>query len=430
MIFNNGMTYTNIYRIDANNIIKAYKSDEEAFKLVEQSALQDELSSSFSSKSRVVFPLINFVTDTLSKTYTEKVTRELDEKNKNNKELQKLLIEVNEAYNKISTTLDKYTFLTGTTALKPHYNADLNKFKFIVFTSNMIEYTPHYNDKTEADEILISYYFNNILQQELWSNNYYSILVDDKEIENNINMYNEIPFVFFKNNNDNLEFYDKPKKNLLEMQNMLSKKLINTDATFKKQGNSLLIAKGISDIKEIKIGPNSLNSLPSDASLEYVNPNVDLNNMLNFLNEEFKLLSKLNGIPDSLFSVNANNSGVSIIASQKVIAEYVKNRQKIFRKKEEEAIEMGIKVLAFHKNISIPEDFEISVSYKRIIEPLNSDEIKQWEFYIGNNIYTPVDLLMQIEDISREEAETKIKNNKDLNNLVKNANNPNNLFLN
>ena len=411
----------NKYRYDAEKILKAYKDDNFAYSLVKSSALEMEMDSSFSSKSDVVFPAVNFITDTLSKMYIEKVVRRNNEKYSDNEELVGLTKIVSDAFDNISNTLDKYTFMTGLVGLKPFYNAEIDSFKYLMYPSHMIEYTPLYNDYSEAQEIQINYDTEGVSQKEVWSNNYFYFSTDDKEFKdgNSENIYGEIPFVFFKNNKDNIDFFEKPKKNLLKSQNMLSKMLVNIDATFKKQGSALLIAKGIGDIKDIKVGPNSINSLPEDGDLKYITPDLNMVDMVEFLKEQFSLISKLEGVPDSLFNVNNTSSGVSIVASQKVVQEYIKTRQRIFLNSEKEAIEMGVRILAYHKGIEVPEDFEVQINYKRQIESLTKDEIDQWNFYIENNIYTSVDIIMQLEDLSRVDAIAKIKENYDLNNQYK-----------
>lgn len=407
----------NKYIKNAERVLNSYEDEDYAYKQVRVEANKDEDITVFDKKARIVFPFLNFVTDNLSKMYSETVIRTLDENNKNNNKLQSLLKEVNDSFNLVSKTVDKYTFLTGNTAVKSFFNADLDKFKFIVFPSNMIDYTPYYNDPSEAQEISVKYLNNNTVNEETWSKEEVVFNVNNTQENKTENIYDEIPFTIFRNEEKQFDFFDSPKTNLLNAQNLLSIKLINTDRTFKYQSASILTFKseGATDISELNVGPSSVNVIGENDSIDFVNSKVDLNNLLTYIKDEFRMISKLRGIPDSLFEISSNASGVSIVASQKVMLEYIKERQNQFTNYEKELFEKSIRILAKHRNITIPEDFEINIIYKNQIEPLNEDEIKLWDFYFDNNIYTNIDLLMQLESITKEEAETKIKTNKEYN---------------
>lgn len=400
----------------SENIYKRYKDEEEAYLLARREALKDEDAKVFDKKIKYVFKFVNFVTDNVSKLYDNQVTREIDEKNKDNKNLLELLKIVDKSFKNIDKEVDWTTFLTGTTLVKPFYNSEIDKFKFIVFPSHMCDYTSFPTDPTERKEIKVEYFNNRVKQTEIWDYNTVKIYVDGSLSKTYENNYNFLPFSKFINKETSFDYFDEPKSGLLNSQNLLTIKQINTDRTFKYQSASLLTLKSDTrEFDELKIGPSSANHIGREDSIEFIKPDADLLDLLEFIKREFSLISKMYNIPDSIFDINTNASGVSIIRSKARINDYLKERKEKFINYEKELFIKAIKMLAIDKNITIPEDFDINIKYKEEKEPLTDDKIKELEFLLNNNLITRIDLLIEKNNITREEREEIYKKNKEIN---------------
>ena len=307
----------------------------------------------------------------------ENVKSDLDTVNSNNVALQTLLNEVNTRYKKVDKNIDLSTFLTGTTLVKPYFNSNLNKFKFLVFPSHLCDFTSYAEDATEAKEIKVDYLNNNVKINEIWDNKNVELYVDGSSKSKNINEYGFIPFVKFVNNEKSFDFFDVPKTGLLKTQNQLSIKLINTDKTFKYQSRSMLVLKSDTNtISDLKIGPSARNAIQKEDELQFIKPDANLISLIDFIKEEFSILSKMYNIPDSIFSLNSNASAVSILASKSEIDEYLTSREQTFINFEKELFVKSIKILAKHKNITIPENFDINITYKKRKKALTQEAIK------------------------------------------------------
>lgn len=406
----------NKYKTRREQILNAYKDKVYAYNLVRREALKEEDPETFDKKSKNIVPSLSFITNNLCKIYDQPVIREIDEVNKNHKNLGILFDIVNKAFKKEDKNIDITTFLTSTTLVKPYYDRDLDKFKFIVYGSNYCDMTSFPTDPVEPKEIKVSYPNNDVTQTEIWDYNQVKLYTDYSNHTTERNPYGFLPFVKFANEEDSFSYFTPPKDGLLDMQNSLSIKLINTDKTFKYQSRSLLVlSSDTKELEELNIGPSLANQIGMEDKLEFIKPDAELNTLIDFIKQEFSLLSKMYNIPDSIFDLNSNRSGVSIVRSKAEINEYLKERKEKFRDYEKELFIKSIKMLAIDKNIDIPEDFDINITYKERKEALTDLEIKEWEFLLNNNVKTAIDLLMSREDLTREEAEAKYEENKKIN---------------
>lgn len=408
----------NKYVKDAKEIYEAYKDFEKAYQLVKIEALKEETAEVFRKKIKNVFPFVNFVRDNMCKIYDENVIRTLDSVNKDNKNLNYLLNKVDEAFKKVDKEIDIATFLTGTTLVKPFYNNETNNFKFLFFPSFACDYTSYATDFSEAKEIRINYINNLVSNSEIWDLKKRNFYVDGSKYIEEDNNYNFIPFVKFTNNNTVLEFFDSPKTGLLKTQNQLTLKMLNVDRTFKYQSRSMLVFKSqLNDLTSLKIGPRAVNQINRDDSLEFITPNADLINLINFIKEEFSVLSKMYNIPDSIFSFNSSASGVSITASKSQINDYLKSRENMFLNFEKELFVKSIKVLAYHLNLEIPEIFDVNINYKKRKQILTAEDIAELTFLLTNNVINLAELIAERNNISIEEAKKVLEENKKINKL-------------
>lgn len=426
LIFNNSkkINSNNKYVKDAKEIYEAYKDFNKAFQLVKIEALKEESESVFNKKIKNVFPFLNFVRDNMCKIYDENVIRTIDDNNKNNKNLIYLLNKVDEAFKKVDKEIDIATFLTGTTLVKPFFNSETNSFKFLYFPSFACDYTSFATDCSERKEIRINYSNNNVENSEIWDYKKCNFYVDSSKVIEEDNVYNFLPFIKFTNNNNNLDFFDSPKTGLLKTQNMLTLKLLNTDRTFKYQSRSMLVFKSqLNDLKDLKIGPRAVNQISSEDSLEFIKPEADLINLINFIKEEFSILSKMYNIPDSIFSFNSSASGVSITASKSQINDYLKSRENMFINFEKELFVKSIKVLAYHLNLEIPSEFDININYKKRKQILSREDIAELTFLLANNVINLAELIAERNNITIEEAKKVLEENKKINNITDVSNN-------
>lgn len=427
------MTHFNKYKDSSSLLIKAYEDDQYYKSYFISNVLAKHISDkkTLESIQIVTLPYIRFITNAISTLYNKKVIRTINYSK--NKQINELFNIVNEAYNDVSIELDKYTFLSGTTALKANYDTKNDEFNFVLFPSNFLNYKPNAEDYEKLEELELEYTYDNVRINEEWSNTNVEKTIDGSKYKQLENYYGFIPFSFFRNKKVPNSFFCSPSSNLLDIQDYLTLQQCQIGNTFKFQAMSMLVLKGGMDLKQLNFGANAVNKIDNDDSLEFISPETDLTSLVNLINEQIKIFSRIQGIPDSLISASATSSGISLIISNKALDEYIETRSKQFIKSEKEAILNGIKVLGFHYNIDIPEDLEVSISHLSVsnLTKLSKEEIDLYNYYLSKNIISILDLAKLVTNtVYDDDAKELILNNKKINdeflNIIKQVNDNNN----
>lgn len=412
------MNTQNKYKSQAADVIRSYEDDLYYKNRFISSVLAKHIES---EKTRdkiqiVCLPIIRLITDSISCLYNKKVIRTL---NNDDESIKELFGEVEKSFDKKSVLVDKYTKLSGMLALKNHYDSELDKLEFVIYDSSMIHsYAPNALDYSKYEELIIDYYFDNVKQEEIWDRTTFSRKVDGSRLETLANDYNFIPITLFKDKDLANSFYVAPATNLLDFQDFITNQLVQIGQNFKFQSMSMLVVKGGGELQSMNFGASAVNQVGSEDSIDFINPTTDLSLLVETLNSELQLFSRANGIPDSLLTASSTSSGVAITISQKILDEYVEQRAKQFIDFEKETLIKGLKVLGYHRNVEIPEDIDVNIKYLSIFKQnkLTSEDIAMNEFYLKNDIYTKVDIMLQVNpNMSREEAESKIKENSKFN---------------
>jgi len=416
----------NNYKSLSEKIIKIYNDDEyykNYFKtnvlgkhIVNKDGDADE--KEIESIQVITLPFLKFVTNSISQLYSKPVLRSI---NSDNQDLLDILKEVTTSYDEIAEEVDKYTFAGGMTALKPHYDDEDRTFEYVLYTANMIDYTPRADDYSKLKELYLTFFYDNVRQEEVWSKEEYNYLNDGSNVVSEENIYGFIPFEIFRNKKIPNSFYCPPSSNLLDIQDYISNQNTQLGNNFKFQSMDMIVVKGGADLKEMNFGAKAVNKVDTEDDIKFVSPNTDLEKLVNVINEQIFIFARMNGIPDSLISAATTTSGVSLIISQKALDDYLKNRATKFRKTEENLLLKGIKVLAYHRGINVPEDLKVSLNYTAAnqMSKITEDEIKMWEFYLEKNILTRVDLMITMfPNMTRKEAEEKILENLELDEII------------
>lgn len=419
------MNSDNPYKIKSEEIISSYEDDiyyENRFKnviLAKHIKSQDTLN----EIQLAILPIIRFVVNSMSTLYNKKVIRTL---NTENKKINDLFSKVSLAFDNESIQIDRYTKLSGMLALKSHFNNEESKLEYVIYNNNMIEYTPLPDDYNKMKELSLEFKYDNVKQEEIWDDLSYTKMVDGSQLSNEENPYGFIPFSIFRDKKLSNSFYCPPATNLLMIQDYISNQLTQIGNNFKYQSMDMIVVKGGGDLKSMNIGASAVNKVDVEDSIEFVSPGTDLNSLVDVVDSQLKLFSRINGIPDSLLSASSTSSGVAITISQKVLDDYVEERAKLFISTEKEALLKGLKVLGYHNNITIPDNLEISINYTSVNKAIKmtKEDLDIFNSYIEKGIYTNVDLMMATyPNMSRIDAEEKLKENKEYtNNFNKNLN--------
>jgi len=411
----------NKYKTLAEHIIKTYEDDEyyknSIFKnevlgkhIVDKFGNIDD--KAISQIQIMVLPFVRFITTAISQLYSKPVLRTI---NTDNNKILELFEEVCSAYDNISEDIDKYTFAGGMSAVKAHFDDIDKELEFVIYTANMLDYTPRADDYTKMEELYLSFYNDEVQQEEVWSKEEYNYNVNGSNSKSEKNIYGFIPFEIFRNKIIPNSWFCPPSSNLLDIQNYISNQNTQLGNNFKYQSMDMIVVKGGGKLENMNFGAKAVNKVETEDDIKFISPSTDLKKLVSVVEDQIKIFSRMNGIPDSLISAASTSSGISLIISQKALDDYLKNRSIKFRKTEEKILLKGLKVLGYHKGITIPEELKISLNYTSAnqMTKLTEDEQKMWDFYIEKNILTEVDLMMTMfPNLTEEEAIQKIEENK------------------
>ena len=186
----------------AKKIIEIFSDETKALTHVETLKPETEKQETWDSKQKVSSPFIEFVTSQLCTLYNNPIKRTLNEKYQQNEQLNDLLKEVVRAYEDVQSDIDTYTFVGGMAALKPFYDLE-DGFDYILFTSEMLDYTPKPLRADKASEIALSYSMDaadnkSVSQEEVWSVDDFQHYVDDTEQQTEGNPYGFIPISVYR----------------------------------------------------------------------------------------------------------------------------------------------------------------------------------------------------------------------------------------
>lgn len=408
----------NKYKKTSEELIKIYEDNEYYKQYFYDNILSKQIKDEGSRSQLLVVPFtfINFIVNSICTLYSKNVLR--THNYMENEKINDIFNIVNNKLNNITNNIDRYTFLTGTTAVKSYYDIEENEFDYHLYTSNFLDYEGHQFNQKKIKEIYINYNENDMDIFESYSKDYFERIVDDISVEKIQNPYGFIPFTFFNNKDTLNSVFSAPNTVLLDIQNTITNKILQLNNTFKFQSMSMLVLKGGPDLKQLNVGANAVNKISNDDDLKYINPEADLINLINTINEEIKVFLRVNNIPDSLLSASATSSGLALIISQSALDEITQNRSKSFMEKEKELLEKGIRVLAHHLQVVIPDDFEVNINHLSVsnFNKLSQDDLVLYKFYLEKNIISIIDLVKIINNgVHDEDIEELILKNKELN---------------
>lgn len=379
---------------------------------------KDESQDFFDAKIKSPFMLVSFLQKSLCKLYSHPVKRTL---NVENDQLSDLLKEVESAFNGLS--LDELTLITGTTALKCHYDADDDRLYMLHFDSSMLDATPNPTNPLKIDELEISYQHSGVSQTEVWSKDSVTTSIDGSRAKSEDNPYGFLPFTLFHNSRTNIDrenpIFNPPLWLLYNAQLELSAYKMWRQTLTKYQSAALLKIIG-EYADDIDVGVSGIINITSEkGDADYISPNAPISDISEAVEACFTEIGLTFQLPSQAFTIKSYlSSGVAIEANRKSMHEFIQQRAKQFLPYERELFTKALKILAHHRGIPVPDDLQVNIEHKLPRSPIDSQQIQQWQFELLNHIITPADILMdRDQNLTRKDAEKIIKANKAANSL-------------
>jgi len=364
----------------------------------------EESDEHFEKRPKVWLNLTFAVTKAVCKLYSGKVKREVSIDW--GKELLKPLT-------RIMQNVDRFTFLTGTVAVRPIYQEN-GSIRYAIYTPNMIDVIPSENDPTLPEIVVLHWGVVRGAKVEriahVWTAKEFIKLKNDKVVERQENPYGRIPLVFFRNSEPLWDFWEVevPGAQIIKANEILNKLWTELIWTTIFQSHGQLIVKGAPPDFRPTFGPDTYIVMPENGDASFIKPDADINKMLDVINALLDSALMSLRIPEGAVRLKATTtkSGVALVAEQQSLIEWQKERAEFFRPLEKELIELALHVYATHTRKSVPQNLEIIVDYPEPKEPLDREELLEWQFKFNNRVATPIDyILAKNPDLTREEAE-------------------------
>lgn len=365
------------------------------------------------------------VVDALSYTYSTPPVREI----KSSSEIAATINEFinSEAYNNTLQYIDTLTRLLGVVHVRPIILDD-NSIYLDVWLPQNVTVELGGIDPTKPSKLITDSYANDVggrivHSREAFTRDYIESLAKEKmgifnrtpRVENPLQ---EIPFVRFANSYDkNTYWVDGIGRDLVNANRQINILLTDLNWLIKNQVHSQMVIIGPLDKGDIQFGPNRVINITSEnGDAKFISPDAKITELVETIKMEVGIIYNTFGLEAlNPLSVQSNQSGVAIVMSKASVREDRQKRAKLFTAYEKELIRLIAKSYRVYKQYTINEDeLDTSIQFDRI-QSIPSDVEKQYEQHqLQYGIISPVDVIMRLRGVDREEALRIYKENLDI----------------
>jgi len=272
----------------------------------------------------------------------------------------------------------------------------------------------YYDDKN-------CFYYNT--KGQTWT--YYTDYNGERKDNDGVNIYGVSPYVELRKGVPVYQYETIGAQDLISANQSINQNLNNLNMALHYQAFGVIWDNSGLDKeagKEIVIGPNRQVHVGNDVTLNNLDLNPKLIEMIDTVKFEVQAISNIYNLTVNWHQEATPVSGFSLIVQN---MDYIEQRQKDVdeAKMQENAIFRTIKSQQdYHKadlgegEPTIP-DAKLRVDFQELDLPINNlEEITVKNFKLENNIITPIDLILADNpDMTRAEAELKYEENKKIN---------------
>lgn len=380
--------------------------------LYEEHKLLYKDTAKWKERPKACYNLTRAITDSLCTLYQDPVRRKFE-----NEAYDKVWGEV-KSFEKTMQTVDRYTFLAGTVAVRPVWTDD-GKMSFALYASNHIEVTCDPEDPKKIISALLTWNTSEGgTYSHLWTIEEFVEAKDDSVVSRSNNPYGVIPLVFFNNDDNPWEFFDVPATDLILSNLTLNKLMTDLNYTVTFQTHGQLVLKGAPLDYVPALGPSTYLTISDQqgADAKYINPSADISQAIEAINLNLEMFFASRRIPESIVRAKESSakSGISIIAEQASLADWRKRRIVTMRDSEAALIDLTLKTIAYHKTGAAfgGDPIGVVLDYQDLQIPMSAEQQSEWTWRFQNKLATPIDWLMaQNPDLTEKTALELYKKN-------------------
>lgn len=404
--------------LEAQRVLRYYRSIAEQKKDLEKAfAGQFEHADTWNKIPKICYNLVRPIAKSLSKLYSYPVVRRWE---KDNSKESKIFESVKN-YDRTMKTIDVYTLLGGTTAVRPVWDPEIKKFSYAIYTRDMINITADAVDPSIINQLCLKWSDRGSEIEHIWDSDKFIEKIGGVITKETEHRYKRIPVILFSNEDQPWSCVEGPAQDLTEANLVLNWLMTMLNDIGVIQAAGLLVTKGRDNTTKLKVGHRTYVDLPplESADAKYINSNADIDKLISIINLNLDMFLSSRNIPESAIRATQDvaKSGVSLVYEQAAIIDYMNERKIQFRDKDAELVALSVQVLLMERdnNGSFIPELPV-VKYKDFEMPMSTEERNNWQFKIDNNMATPVDMLMSQEPgLDDKTATDRIAKNKRLN---------------
>jgi hypothetical protein len=229
------------------------------------------------------------------------------------------------------------------------------------------------------------------------------------------NPYGRIPIVAFSPEIPLFGYFSEKRNMLVEWNTTINKELTDYEITHTIQCHSILALIDSDIAKSLTVGQNSFIEIKttrdgSKADAKYLNPGTDLEKLLKTINMKSEFYANSMGISATVYNNSQSDfsSGYQLKLSMSGVIDKVNERLPFYQKATQDLVKLIAKIYSYNSQDTF-DNYEIYTKIKPLkIEMSEGEKIDTYLKKITLGTTSPVEILMQEEKISREEAEQRI----------------------
>ena len=356
--------------------------------------------------------------------------------------------------------IQRFAGLFNTAIMEVFYNPFKKTFDYRIENPANYSVIPHEDDDYRIGQLMYKKYFKNEKGEDehytvVWTDEeHYKLDVNGNKVpfpdnEEMINPYGIMPFPIMREEEMD-GFWGSGQTDIVNANEIINVFLTDLASTtlLTAWGTPLFVNCGLdkkatddetSDVKELAIGPRhpiSIDNVSNDMvppRIEYISQQPMITELMNEIDWRIIMLARNKGLDANLFLKEVKaTSGFSKVMDKVNQIEIRKDDIESCREFEKERFEIIKKINNYYADIGeegfeqIPEEAELQIDFAEISLPETKDEKwKEREEMEKRNMASPVDWLMDDNpELSKEDAEQILRDNKSLNGIQTTPPNP------
>ena len=250
---------------------------------------------------------------------------------------------------------------------------------------------------------------------EIWTAETVQAFLGKEKLIDEINPYGEIPFAFFRSNDDDGTFWGQTSiTDTVALNHIINRLLSDLVEIVRLHGFSLLCVTG-EMVDQLILKPSSFLRLPDKGDAKYLTPNSPIKEIQEFLDWMVKRLADTSQIPEATITGGgAEASGFSLTIRWLPYTQMLAQKRLGYADSDKELTRIALKVFHTHTGQGNYESGDSTVEFVDthfVPEPQEQQRAKD-AFLLANDVITPLDLIRrEFPALTEEQVSARFEEN-------------------